>query len=124
MFTTYVYMGICEYCTHQFASCLSAVRKLVKLSSSPTVLVGIQYSESIQLVIEDQTFLRSCDLAPPQPHPLLSRQQVVSLFQSFCVSPVELTVVGGGEGWGGAKLFDAEKAWSSLKSFKSTLWVY
>jgi hypothetical protein len=47
---------------------------------------------------------------------LLSRQQVVSLSQSSCASPVELTDGrrGGGGGWGGAKSYDGEQAWSSV----------
>jgi len=55
---------------------------------------------------------------PPPP----SRQQVGSLSQSSCVSPVELTDdkregegAGGGRGGGGAKLYDGEKGWSSIK---------
>jgi hypothetical protein len=40
-------------------------------------------------------------------------EQVVSLFQSFCVSAVELPDGrGGGGGGGGAKSCDGEKAWS------------
>ncbi len=35
--------------------------------------------------------MRSYDSAPRTPHPPLSRRQVVSLHQSFCVSPVEIT---------------------------------
>jgi hypothetical protein len=43
---------------------------------------------------------------------LLSRQQVVSLSQSTCVSPVELTDgKRGGGGGQGAKSFESEKAW-------------
>jgi hypothetical protein len=47
----------------------------------------------------------------------ISRQQDVSLSQSSCVSPVELTVRRGGGGrgdGGGAKAYDGEKAWSSI----------
>ncbi len=43
-------------------------------------------SESIEWFIEDQAFSPSYDLAPPP----LSRQKVVSLAQSSCVSPVEM----------------------------------
>ncbi len=45
----------------------------------------------------------------PHPRPL-PRQQVVSLSQSYCGSPVELT-----DGRrGGAKSYDGEKAWSPI----------
>ncbi len=52
-------------------------------------------------------------------HPLhpLPRQQVVSLSQSYCVSPVELTAGrGGGEGGRGVKIksHDRKKAWPSI----------
>jgi hypothetical protein len=43
--------------------------------------------------------------------PFFSRQQVVSLSQSSCVSPVELAE--GGERELGAKSYDREKAWLS-----------
>jgi hypothetical protein len=43
------------------------------------------------MILEDHAFSPSNDLAPPPPPTLLSRQKVVSLFQSSCVSPVELT---------------------------------
>ena len=44
-----------------------------------------------------QAFSLSYDLAPPP----LNRQQVVSLSQSSCISPVELTEGRGGRrGWG------------------------
>jgi hypothetical protein len=53
----------------------------------------------------------SYDLAPP-PSPLhFSRQEVVSLSQSSCVSPIELTDGKGGEGVGGTKSYDGLKAW-------------
>jgi hypothetical protein len=53
--------------------------------------------ESIECIIEDKAFLPSYDLAPSPPPP--SCQQVASLSQSSCVSPVELTdgIAGGGE---------------------------
>ncbi len=44
------------------------------------------------------------DLAPPQPPPLIS---ALFLMQSSCVSPVELTDGGGGDG-GGAKSYDGD----------------
>jgi hypothetical protein len=48
-------------------------------------------TESIELLIEDQAFLRSYDLAPRPPPSPISPQPIVSLSQSSCVSPVELT---------------------------------
>ncbi len=53
----------------------------------------------------------------------ISRQQAVSLSQSSCVSPVELTdwIVGEGKGGGAAEVYDRERFWSSIKSF-NTLW--
>ncbi len=52
-------------------------------------------------------YLRSSDSAPRKPPSPLSRQQVVSLSQSACVSPDKLTD-GRGEGGGGgaAKSYD------------------
>jgi hypothetical protein len=51
--------------------------------------------------------------------PSLSRQQVVSLSQSSCMALVELKLTGegrkGGGGWSGAKSYDREKAWPSIK---------
>ncbi len=64
-----------------------------------------------------QAFLRSYDLAscPPPLPTLLSRQQVVSLCQSPCVSLVELTDRWGGEGDGrGVKSNVREKAWHTI----------
>ncbi len=57
----------------------------------------------------------------PTPCPL-SRKQVISLSQSFCVPPIELT---NGRG-GGAKSCDGEKACSSFVYNHSTLsaWIY
>jgi hypothetical protein len=52
---------------------------------------------------------RRMTLAPPPP---ISRRQVVSLSQSSCVSPVELTDGGGGVG-GVPNAYDNEKAWTS-----------
>ncbi len=52
------------------------------------------YLESIQWYIQDQACSPSNDLASPPPPPFLfplSYHQVVSLSQSSCVSPVELT---------------------------------
>jgi hypothetical protein len=48
--------------------------------------------------------------------PILSCQQIVSFSQSSCVSPVQLTEGGGGEGrdGGGAESYDRKKAWASI----------
>jgi hypothetical protein len=59
------------------------------------------------MIIEDQAMIR---LFAHSPH---SRQQVVSLSQSSCVSPVELT--DGKEGCGHVvKSYYRDKAWSSI----------
>jgi hypothetical protein len=74
---------------------------------------GAKAQESREWYIEDQAFSLSYDLTPPP----LSRQQVVSLSQSPCVSRVELlTWIGelDGDGGGGAKSYVGEKAWSSI----------
>jgi hypothetical protein len=49
--------------------------------------------------------------------PPLSRQQVVSLSQSSCLTQ------GGGEGVEGAKSYDREKAWSSIKHSILSGWL-
>jgi hypothetical protein len=56
-------------------------------------------------------------------HPLstLSRQQIVSLSQSSCVSPVAFTDGRRGEGVSGAKSYDCEKAFPFINH--STVWV-
>ncbi len=72
--------------------------------------------ESIEWFIEDQGFLPSYDLAPsPPPPPLPSAKQVVSVYQSSCVSPIELTDGSWGGDGGGAKTHDGEKACSLYK---------
>jgi hypothetical protein len=48
------------------------------------------------MAIEDQAFSQSYEFTFPRPP--RSSQQVVSLSQPSCVSPVELTDGGGGEG--------------------------
>jgi hypothetical protein len=53
--------------------------------------------------LEYQTFFPSYDLAPPTPSPPVSRQQIVSLSQASCLSPVELPDRRKG---GGAKSYD------------------
>jgi hypothetical protein len=82
--------------------------------------------ESIEWFIEDQAFLRSYDSAPRPPHYLLSpvsRQQVASLSQSSCVSPVELTDGKGGErGWAWSWIKLPQESLDLYKSF-ITLWI-
>jgi hypothetical protein len=66
------------------------------------------------MFLETQAFLRSY---VPAPRPLsspLSRQQVVSLSQASCVSPVELTDGRGGEGVGDEPNHACEEAWPSM----------
>ncbi len=74
-------------------------------------LLSLVSPESIDGFIENQAFLLSFDLAPPHPPPP-SHQQVVSLYQSSCVSRVELS--DGRGGGGGAKSYNCEEVWSSI----------
>ncbi len=53
--------------------------------------------------------LLSYNLAPPPPPPPVNK---LSLFQSSCASPIELSA--GSGGGSGAKSSDGEKAWSSI----------
>ncbi len=55
---------------------------------------------------------------PPPPPTSLSCQQIVSLSQSSCMTPVELTDGRGGRAGGGegAKSYDCEKHWSSINN--------
>ncbi len=62
------------------------------------------------MIIEGQAF-SPCRISSFPP--LLSIQQVVSLSQSFCVSPV------GENGGGGAKSYDGEKALSFIYIIQS-----
>ncbi len=68
------------------------------------------------MIYKRLSFLAVLDIAP-RPPPSPSPKQVVSLSQSFCVSPVELTDgrrgVGGGGGLG-AKSDVGGKGWSSI----------
>ncbi len=57
--------------------------------------------------------MRSYDAAPRPPSPFF-RQQIVSLSQSFCVSPVQLTGGRGGLGRGGGRGADRNKARASI----------
>jgi hypothetical protein len=68
---------------------------------------------------EGLAFLWSYDLSPAPPLLSLSRQQVVSLSQSSCVSPVELSDGRGGRrgrGGGRGKSYDREEAWSTINN--------
>ncbi len=71
-------------------------------------------AKSIEWFIEDQAFLLSYDLAPPPRPPSLysTVSKRVSLSQSSCVSPVELTDGEGRRGWVGSH--NSKKAWSSI----------
>ncbi len=51
----------------------------------------VKTGESIEIFIEEQAFSSSYDLAHLLPPLHISRQQVFSLSQSSCMSPVELT---------------------------------
>ncbi len=83
---------------------------------STSITAECRTSESIEGLMDDQAFSPSYDLVPPPP--LLSGQKIVCLSQSSCVSPVIMLTEkeGGGEvfGGGGAKLYDGEKAWSTM----------
>ncbi len=81
-------------------------------------------AESIKGFIEDQAFSPSYDLAPASP----SHVSTVSLSQSSCVSPVELSDGRGGGGSGRSQSYDRQKAWSSinhsiLSVLKSRRWL-
>jgi hypothetical protein len=70
-----------------------------------------------------QRIRHSCGRFRLLAHPLapLSRQKVVSLTQSSCVSLFELLTGEGGGGGRGANLYDGEKILALSKSFH-TLW--
>jgi hypothetical protein len=75
----------------------------------------------IEWLIEDQAFLRSHNSAPHPPLSSLSHQQLISLHQSSCVSPVELT-----EQEGGLARSQIVRPWESLALYKSfnILWIF
>jgi hypothetical protein len=75
---------------------------------SQCALYTVQHRVLLDLKRTRLSWGRMIRLLPPP----FSRQQVVSLSQSSCVSPVELT--DGGAGGGGAKVYDSEKARSSI----------
>jgi hypothetical protein len=58
----------------------------------------------------------------PPPPPTLSHQQVASLSQSSCVSPVQLTDGREGGGGYGAESYYRKKAWPSKTSSMCNLW--
>jgi len=75
--------------------------------------------------LEEQAFSLSNAVAPSASPPLTSpsRQQVVSLSQSVCVSPDELTDgKGGGKGWCSSLII---RRWDSLVLYNplNTLWL-
>jgi hypothetical protein len=95
---------------HYFANIARTLRKLAYL------LLLVSQPKIIEWLLENQAFLRSYDSAPRPPLPHLHRQQLVSLSQSSCVSPVQLTDGrGGGRGGRGAKSYYHHKAWPSIK---------
>ncbi len=79
----------------------------------------ILISESTDLFVEDPAFLPSCDLAPlPPPPPSIVRR--LSLFLSLAVCRRSSLLTGEGEGvGGGGKLYDGEKAKSSINHLYS-----
>jgi hypothetical protein len=67
-------------------------------------------------------FLGSYDSAPRTPPPPLSRQQIVSISQSYCVSPILLTGGRGGGGPGGrSRIIRPQESLGLYKSF-NPLW--
>ncbi len=83
-------------------------------------LAYVSVAVSIELFIEVQEFSPTYDLAPTSPpSPLLSRQQVVSLSQSFLVSQVELTNGRGGRVWGRSHIIRRRESLVLYKSFNT-----
>jgi hypothetical protein len=76
-----VFSAACTLGSKYTAPLLGPMSGLQYISIAPECMVLFS-PESIERFIEDQTFSPSCKLAPPP---------LSSLFQSFCVSPVELT---------------------------------
>jgi hypothetical protein len=75
--------------------------------------------ESTECCIEEQAFLSSSDLAPPSsPPPSPPCQQSVSISQSLCVSPVELTDGRGERGWRRSQII---WQWESLASLNHSI---
>ncbi len=77
---------------HLFRLLLVAVSVPERVGISPAL-----NPENTEWFIEDQALSMSYNLAPRPPSAPLSREQVVSLSQSFCVPPIELTDGGRGE---------------------------
>jgi hypothetical protein len=73
--------------------------------------------DSVEWFVEDQAFLPSHDLAPPPPLPHFVMHQVVSLSQSSCLSPVELT--DRGVGWGRSQIIWQRESQVLFKSFRA-----
>ncbi len=77
--------------------------------------------ESIKWFTENQAFWLSYDLVPPPPHPPLSRHEVVSLSQSSCLSPVQLTDRRGVRRRGRSQIIWRRESLALYKSL-NTLW--
>ncbi len=73
-------------------------------------------SESIEWFIENQAFSPSCDIGSSPP-PSLPSCRAVSLSQSFCVSPVELT--DGRRGWERSPIGRRQECLALYKSFST-----
>ncbi len=97
---------------------LIAARTRVNFTScGPSIL----HLESIKWFLENQAFSPSYDLAPSPPsHPF--RQQVVSLYQSSGVSPVQLTEGRGRRGCGRSQIIRWRESLVLYKSFNA-LWL-
>ncbi len=82
-------------------------------SSDKELLLARILSPHIAESVEHRLDLDSAPCPPPPP---LSLQQIVSLSQSSCVSPVQLTDGrrGGEGGRLGAESYDRKKAWASI----------
>ncbi len=80
---------------HQLQLCWGSFKDMVVYYFNPT---REYYSESIERFLEGQAFLRTYAFVFPPSN--LSRQQFISLSQSSCMSPVDLTDgrSGGGDG--------------------------
>ncbi len=89
---------------------------LTQFSTDATLFIsveryGIHKPWEFLILIEDQAFSRSYDLAPPSPLPF--RQKVIFFSKSSFVPLVVLTD-GKEGGGGGPNSYDGEQAWSSI----------
>jgi hypothetical protein len=87
-----------------------------------TPLRNTQSREKFFVSGECARILQSYDLAPSLPPPPLSRQQVVSLSQPSCVSPVKAETEGGGEGGAKSEIIRLRESLVLYKSL-NTLWA-